>query len=79
MPSVYSIGHGRIEVRSPRWADSNLAVRLIRQSCESRRAGRIYHSLSARKSKFGVFRLSLGRCAPKPWLTRPNEWVIGSA
>ena len=74
---MYFISHGRIVVKSPRSADLNLAVRLIRPRCECSWAGRMYHSLNARKkSKFGVFGLPLGRCAPKAGLTRPNEWMI---
>ena len=30
-------------------------------------------SLSARRSEYSVSGLPFGRCAPKAWLTRPNE------
>ena len=66
-------------LRSPRSTDLNLAVRLIHLSCECSKAGRMYHSLNARKSELGVFGFPFGRRAPKAWLARPNEWVISLA
>ena len=65
VPSVYSINHRRIVIRLCS-ADLNLAVQVIRPSCEGSRAGRMYHTSRIRKSEFGVFGLPLGHCREPP-------------
>ena len=73
---VYAIIRGNKRTMFPLSTNAKLCRLLILPSGQCSRAGMMYHSLTDRRSEFGVANSRLGRCSPMAWLSMPSTCTL---